>query len=65
MANWNVKTVIPGHGVPGNVETLQAQSAFLDDLWNQVSVDKRAGKAAEQLIEQIDLSRHGDFAGDA
>jgi hypothetical protein len=44
---------------------LRAQSAFLDDLWKQVSAGKRAGKTADQLIQQIDLSVHGDFAADA
>jgi cyclase len=65
MATWNVKTVIPGHGSPGTIETLRAQSAFIDDLWKQVSAGKRAGRTADQLIHEIDLSRHGDFAADA
>jgi hypothetical protein len=47
------------------VGTLLAQSAFIDDLWKQVSAGKRAGKTAEQLTQQIDLARHGDFAADA
>lgn len=65
LAGWNVKTVIPGHGSPGTVETLRAQSAFIDDVWKQVSAGKRAGKTAEQLIREVNLSRHGDFAADA
>jgi len=65
MTKWDIKTVIPGHGAPGTVATLRAQSAFLDDLWKQVSAGKRAGKTADQLFEQIDLARHGDFAADA
>jgi glyoxylase-like metal-dependent hydrolase (beta-lactamase superfamily II) len=65
LAGWNVKTVIPGHGSPGTVETLRAQSAFIDDVWKQVSTGKRAGKTAEQLIREVELARHGDFAADA
>jgi cyclase len=65
MASWNVKTVIPGHGRPGTPETLKAQSAFIDDLWKQVSAGKRAGKTAAQLIQEIDLAPHGDFAADS
>ena len=65
MATWNVKTVVPGHGNLGTVPTLRAQAAFLDDLWTQVSAGKRAGKSADQLVKEIDLSKNGDFAADA
>jgi glyoxylase-like metal-dependent hydrolase (beta-lactamase superfamily II) len=64
MVTWKLKTVIPGHGSPGTAATLRAQSAFIDDLWKQVSVGKRAGKTADQLIQEIDLKPHGDFAAD-
>jgi glyoxylase-like metal-dependent hydrolase (beta-lactamase superfamily II) len=65
MAQWKVKTVVPGHGNNGTVDTLKAQSAFLDDLWQQVAAGKRAGKTVDQLVKEVDLSRHGDFAADA
>ena len=65
MAGWNVKTVVPGHGGLGTVATLRAQSGFIDDLWTQTSAGKKAGKTADQLVKEIDLSRHGDFAADA
>jgi cyclase len=65
MAGWSVKTVIPGHGDPGTVETLKAQSAFLDDLWKQVSAGKKAGKTVDELVKEVDLSKHGNFAADA
>ncbi len=64
LATWNVETVIPGHGSPGTVDTLRAQSAFIDDLWKRVSAGKRAGKTADQLVQELDLSRHGDYAAD-
>jgi hypothetical protein len=64
LAGWNVTTVVPGHGSVGTVATLRAQSAFIDDLWKQVSAGKKAGKSADQLVKEIDLSRHGDFAAD-
>jgi cyclase len=65
MARWNLKMVIPGHGDPGTVDTLKAQSAFLDDLWKQVSAGKKAGKTVDQLLKDVDLSKHGNFAADA
>jgi cyclase len=64
LAKWNVTTVVPGHGSLGTIETLKAQSAFLDDLWKQVSAGKKAGKTVEQLLKDVDLSKHGDFAAD-
>jgi cyclase len=65
MASWSVKTVVPGHGSVGTVATLRAQSAFIDDLWKQVSAGKKAGKTVDDLVKEIDLSKHGDFAADA
>ena len=64
MTTWKVKTVVPGHGAPGTPQTLRAQSAFIEDLWKQVSAGKRAGKAPEQLVQEINLGLHGDFAAD-
>ena len=64
LATWKVKTVVPGHGDLGTVETLRAQGAFLDDLWNQVSGGKKAGRTADQLVAEVNLSKHGDFAAD-
>ena len=65
MSTWNVKTVIPGHGDPATVATLEAQGAFLDDLWQQVAAGKKAGKTVDQLSKDVNLSKHGDFAADA
>jgi cyclase len=65
MMTWSVMTVIPGHGSPGTPQTLRAQSAFINDLWKQVSAGKRAGKTPEQLIQEINLKPHGDFAADS
>ena len=64
MAGWPVPTVVPGHGDIGTVKTLAAQAAFLDDLWTQVSAGKKAGRTVEQLLKEVDLSKHGDFASD-
>ena len=64
MAGWDVKTVVPGHGGVGTTATLRAQSAFLSDLWTQVSAGKKAGRTAEQLLKEVDLSKNGDFAAD-
>lgn len=62
MATWSVTMVVPGHGDVGTTATLRAQSAFLSDLWNQVSAGKRAGKTLDDLLKEVDLSRNGDYA---
>jgi cyclase len=62
LAKPEVKIVVPGHGNIGTVETLKGQSAFLADLWKQVSDGKKAGKTIEQLTTEVDLSKHGDWA---
>jgi cyclase len=64
LAKWDVKTVVPGHGNLGTADTLKAQSAFLADLWKQVGDGKKAGKTVEQLLQEVNLSKHGDFAAD-
>ena len=58
LAAWNIKTVVPGHGEPGTVETLKNQRSFLADMLTQVRRGIKAGKSKEQLVEEIDLSRH-------
>ena len=65
MARWDVRTVVPGHGVLSSTDTLHAQAAYLDDIWKQVSAGRRAGKAVDELVKSIDLGRHGDFAASA
>jgi cyclase len=63
LAAWpGLQKVVPGHGNVGTVETLKGQSAFLADLWKQVSEGKKAGKTVEQLRTEVDLSKHGDWA---
>jgi hypothetical protein len=64
MAGWDVNTVVPGHGAPGDTGTLRAQADYLADMWKKVVAGKRAGKPADQLAKEIDLSRHGNFGVD-
>ena len=64
LARWNVKTVVPGHGALGTVATLRAQSAFLDDLWTAGVQRQESWQDLEQLLKDVDLSKHGDFAAD-
>jgi glyoxylase-like metal-dependent hydrolase (beta-lactamase superfamily II) len=64
LARADIKTVVPGHGDLGTVDTLRAQAGFLDDLWKQVSAGKKAGKTVDELVRAVDLAKHGNFAAD-
>jgi len=58
MAGWDVTVVVPGHGEIGATDTLKQQRAFLADMLEQVRAGIRAGRTADQLAKEIDLSRH-------
>jgi glyoxylase-like metal-dependent hydrolase (beta-lactamase superfamily II) len=64
LSHWKADTVVPGHGDLGSAGTLQAQRAYLFDMWRQVREGVRGGKTAEELTATIDLSRHLPFAAD-
>jgi glyoxylase-like metal-dependent hydrolase (beta-lactamase superfamily II) len=58
LASLNITTVVPGHGELGTVVTLKNQRAYLADMLTQVRRGIKAGKSKEQLVKEIDLSRH-------
>jgi glyoxylase-like metal-dependent hydrolase (beta-lactamase superfamily II) len=61
MAQWDVKTVVPGHGRPGPVEILRGQRDYLADMLDQVRAGIRASKTIDELAREVDLSRHQPF----
>jgi len=58
LASWNIKTVVPGHGELGTIETLKHQRAYLADMLTQVRSGIKSGKSKEELVKEIDLRRH-------
>jgi cyclase len=58
LAAMNVQTVVPGHGEPGTIGILKQQRAYLADLLCQVRQGILAGKSKEELVKEIDLSKH-------
>ena len=58
LASWNVTTVIPGHGMPGTIQTLKNQRIFLADMLGQVRRGIKAGRSKDDLVKEIDLSSH-------
>lgn len=65
MAQWDVQTVVVGHGLIGPRDTLKGQQAYLNDMWTQVSAGKKAGKTADHLVKEINLSKHGNVGASA
>lgn len=49
---------MPGHGDPGTVETLKQQRAYLADMLNKVGQGIKDGKSKQELVNEIDLSKH-------
>ena len=65
LTRWDVRTVVPGHGSLATVDTLRAQREYIADIVTQVRTGVRAKKTADQLIAEIDLSKHGYFGANA
>ena len=65
MASWDVTTVVPGHGAPSSRTALVTQRGYLADMLSKVQAGKKAGKTADQLATEIDLSGHGPIASTA
>ena len=61
LAQWDIRTLVPGHGSLGTAATLRAQRGYLADMQAQVKAGLKAGKTADQLTKEIDLSKHGSF----
>jgi hypothetical protein len=64
LAKWDVKVVVPGHGVPGGVEILRGQHDYLRDMLQFVTAGIKSGKTADQLAQEVNLSRYQPFAAD-
>lgn len=58
MESWQPRIVIPGHGEPATIEQLKNQRIYLKDMLSQVSKGIKEGKSKQQLIQEVDLSKH-------
>jgi glyoxylase-like metal-dependent hydrolase (beta-lactamase superfamily II) len=58
MELWNPKIVIPGHGEPSTMKELKDQRLYLGDMLQQVRNGIKAGKTKQQLVNEVDLSKH-------
>jgi cyclase len=58
MESLKPRIIIPGHGEPSTIKELKDQRLYLSDMLQQVRAGIRDGKSKEQLIKQINLSKH-------
>jgi glyoxylase-like metal-dependent hydrolase (beta-lactamase superfamily II) len=58
LHSWDILKVIPGHGEIGSKTILKQQRDYLADMYTQVKDGIRAGKSKEELLNQINLSKH-------
>jgi glyoxylase-like metal-dependent hydrolase (beta-lactamase superfamily II) len=65
IANWDVHSVVPGHGPVAGPEALRTEREYLGDMLKQVKAGIADGKSADQLSRDINLSGHGIIAGSA
>jgi cyclase len=65
MSQWDVTTVIPGHGSPASTVAIRQQREYLADMLNQVRTGKQVGKPVDELTRTIDLSKHGALGSSA
>ncbi len=64
LTQKDVRILIPGHGGRGSTETLRGQRAYLADMIDQVRAGVAKGATADQLAQEMDLSRHNPWGQD-
>jgi glyoxylase-like metal-dependent hydrolase (beta-lactamase superfamily II) len=65
LLKWDVKTVVPGHGLPVDLRKMREQRDYLEDMLHKVRDGARAGKTADDLAREIDLGKYGSFGANA
>jgi glyoxylase-like metal-dependent hydrolase (beta-lactamase superfamily II) len=64
LAGWDAAVVAPGHGELGTPAILKGQRAYLAEMLEKVQAGIAAGKTADQLSQEIDLTRHRPFGAE-
>jgi cyclase len=58
MESWKPSIIVPGHGEPATTVQLKNQRLYLSDMLQQVRKGIKDGKTKQQLVKEVDLSRH-------
>ena len=64
LLRMDASIVAPSHGDLGTMETIKGQRGYLGDMLEKVKTGIRAGKSAEQLSQEIDLTKYQPFGAE-
>ena len=64
LAEMNPKIVIPGHGLPGTVESLRGQRAYLSAIFDAVRSGIAHGETLEELQSNVNLAAYKPWSDD-
>jgi glyoxylase-like metal-dependent hydrolase (beta-lactamase superfamily II) len=53
--------VVPSHGPSGGVELIEGYRAYLNEVRDRATVEKRAGKTAEQAADEVNGAMSGRY----
>ena len=64
LSMWNIRTVIPAHGIPGGVEVIRGQRDYFGEMITAVEAGIKTGKTAEQIADGVNLAKYQPFGAD-
>ena len=64
LLRMDAKIVVPSHGDLGTMETIKGQRGYLGDMLQKVEEGIRTGKSADQLSQEIDLTKYKPFGAE-
>jgi len=64
LLKMDARIVVPGHGDLGTMETIRGQRGYLGDMLTRVEEGIRGGKSAEQVSQEVDLTKYQPFGAE-
>lgn len=64
LKQLDVRTLVPGHGLPGDKSALGGQQAYIRAIIDGVRAGIQNGQTADQLAESLDLTKYAPWGAD-
>ncbi len=61
LSQWDIQSVVPGHGAPGGKELVKKQARYLADMRKRVKEAIQKGRTLEQMKESITMADYKDL----